>query len=121
MFKGRNAILAAVAGALCLAASGPITRLARTSAGTAAFYRCALVVLAPLAVMETRRRGPRSRRERIGALAAGALLGADLILWNRSIDEAGAGIATVLVNIQVLLVPVLALLIDREPMSRRFL
>jgi drug/metabolite transporter (DMT)-like permease len=42
------------------------------------------------------------------------------VLWGRSITDVGAGIATVAVNIQVLIVPMLALVFTGERPSRRF-
>jgi len=65
-------------------------------------------VLAALAWMERRRYGARSRRERLLALAAGAALAADLTFWHHSIEAVGAGLATVLANVQVVLVGVIA-------------
>lgn len=43
------------------------------------------------------------------------------LLWTRAIVEIGAGLSIVLVNLQVVLVPLLAWLVDREPVTRRFL
>jgi drug/metabolite transporter (DMT)-like permease len=55
------------------------------------------------------------------AAAAGLLFAGDALWWTQAIGEVGAGLSTVLVNAQVLLVPLLALVIDREPVSRRYL
>jgi drug/metabolite transporter (DMT)-like permease len=44
-----------------------------------------------------------------------------MLLWTQAILEVGAGLSTVLVNAQVIVVPLLAWLIDREHISRRFL
>jgi drug/metabolite transporter (DMT)-like permease len=46
---------------------------------------------------------------------------ADLILWHHSIDDVGAGLATVLANIQVVIVPLVAWAILAERPSRRVL
>lgn len=43
-----------------------------------------------------------------------------MLLWTQAIYEVGAGLSTVLVNAQVAIVPVLALVIDRERVSRGF-
>jgi drug/metabolite transporter (DMT)-like permease len=102
--------LAGALGALVIAFSAILVRLAEVSPSTAAFFRClyALPVLAALAWMERRRYGARSRRERLLALAAGAALAADLTFWHHSIEAVGAGLATVLANVQVVLVGVIA-------------
>jgi drug/metabolite transporter (DMT)-like permease len=110
------------AGALGVSASAILIDLSRTSPGTATFLRCllALPLLWPLAVGERRREGAPSRRQGLVALAAGLLFAGDALLWTQAIYEVGAGLSTVLVNAQVVIVPLLALLIDREPVGRRF-
>jgi drug/metabolite transporter (DMT)-like permease len=102
--------LAAVAGALCIAFSGILVRLADVSPDTAAVFRClyAVPVLAVLAFRERRRYGPRTARERWLALAAGVFFALDLAFWHRSIEAVGAGLATVLGNLQIVLVAVVA-------------
>jgi drug/metabolite transporter (DMT)-like permease len=97
--------------------------LAHTGAATAAFYRCllALPVLIPLAVLEQRRRGPRLLATRLYAVLAGVFLAVDLVLWNHSIADVGAGVATVLGNLQVLFVGLLAWLVLRERPDRQYL
>jgi drug/metabolite transporter (DMT)-like permease len=65
-------------------------------------------VLAVLAWMERRRHGPQAPRDRMLAFGAGAIFAADLIFWNYSIKAVGAGLATVLGNLQVVLVALLA-------------
>jgi drug/metabolite transporter (DMT)-like permease len=101
---------AAVAGALCIAFSGILVRLADVSPDTAAVFRClyALPLLALLAIRERRRLGPRTRRERWLALAAGMFFALDLAFWHRSIEAVGAGLATVLGNFQIVFVALVA-------------
>jgi drug/metabolite transporter (DMT)-like permease len=72
-------------------------------------------------VAERRRLGSRPRRARLGAAASGLLLAADLVLWNHAIAAVGAGIATVLANLQVLFVAVIAWLLLGERPSRAYL
>ena len=88
---------------------------------TAAFYRCAyaLPALLVIALVERRRFGPRSMRARGLAWLAGAFFAADLILWHHSIAGVGAGLATVLGNVQVVLVPIAAwVLLSERPGAR---
>src|SRR5436305_8404061 len=110
-------------GALCVSASAVLIDLSHTSPGTASFWRClfALPLLYPFVVAERRAEGPPPRKQHGVALAAGALFAGDMLLWTRAIAEVGAGLSTVLVNVQVILVPLLAYAIDREPLARRFL
>jgi drug/metabolite transporter (DMT)-like permease len=103
-------VLAGVLGALVIAFSAILVRLSEVSPSTAAFFRCAyaLPVLGLLAWLERRRYGPRSLRERVPLWVAGVMFAADLTFWHHSIAAVGAGLATVLGNVQVVLVGVLA-------------
>jgi drug/metabolite transporter (DMT)-like permease len=103
-------VLAGALGALVIAFSGILVRLADVSPSTAAFFRCAyaLPLLGVLAWYERRRYGPLARRDRLLALAAGVWFAADLTFWHHSIAAVGAGLATVLANTQVVLVALIA-------------
>src|SRR5215217_8606475 len=103
-------VLAGVLGALVIAFSAILVRLAEVSPSTAAVFRCAyaLPLLALLAWLEDHRYGPRPLRERLPLWAAGVMFAADLTFWHHSIEAVGAGLATVLGNIQVVLVGLLA-------------
>jgi drug/metabolite transporter (DMT)-like permease len=110
-----------VLGALVIAFSGILVRLAEVSPSTAAFFRCAyaLPVLALLAWLEDRRYGRRPLRERVPLWVAGLMFAADLTFWHHSIEAVGAGLATVLGNIQVLFVGLLAwLALGERPDNR---
>ena len=113
----------AVAGALTIAFSSILVRLSHTSPSTSAIFRCvyALPLLALLALREDRRLGPRAARDRRLALAAGVFLGVDLLCWHRSIADIGAGLSTVLANLQVAAVPLLAWALLGERPGRRVL
>jgi drug/metabolite transporter (DMT)-like permease len=103
-------VLAGVLGALVIAFSAILVRLAEVSPSTAAFFRClyALPVLAVLAWVERRRYGTRSWRDRHLAWAAGVFFAADLTFWHHAIAAVGAGLSTVLGNTQVVFVALLA-------------
>jgi drug/metabolite transporter (DMT)-like permease len=96
----------AVCGACVISSSAVLVTLAGVGAATTTVARCglALPVLGVLAWREARRRGRRPRRARLASAGAGLLLGIDLVLWNHAIVEVGAGVATVLANLQVLFV-----------------
>lgn len=115
-------VAAAAVGALGVSTSGLFVALSTTSPGTASFFRCvfALPVLIPLAVAERRHRGEPTARQHRWAAAAGVLFAADALFWTQAIYEVGVGLSAVLVNTQVVMVPLLARLIDREPLSTRF-
>ncbi len=103
---GRNPVRTAIFGACTIAFSGVLVRLAEVTPETAAVFRClyAVPVLGALAWLERRRFGPRPRRERLLGIVSGVLFAADLIFWHHSIDDVGAGLATVLGNLQVVVV-----------------
>ena len=113
----------AVLGAVAIAFSSILVRLSHASPSTAAIFRCAYAVpvLGLLAWTEDRRYGPRLWSERRFALLAGVFFAADLILWHNSIEDVGAGLATVLANVQVVLVPLVAWAVLSERPGRRVL
>ena len=106
----RNVRVCAVLGAVAIAFSSILVRLSHASPSTAAIFRClyALPILGLLAWLEDRRFGARPWRERRIALGAGVFFATDLMLWHHSIGDIGAGLATVVANIQVVLVPLVA-------------
>jgi len=116
-------MLSAVLGASCISSSAILVTLAHTGVVTAAFFRCALAlpVLVPLAVLERRGLGRRPVRSRVSAGVAGLFLAVDLVLWNHAIADVGAGVATVLGNLQILFVAAFAWLALHERPQRRLL
>jgi drug/metabolite transporter (DMT)-like permease len=115
--------ICAVLGAFAIAFSSILVRLSHASPSTAAIFRCAyaLPVLGPLAWLENHRLGSRSWRQRRLALIAGGFFSVDLVLWHHSIGDVGAGLATVLANIQVAIVPLVAWAVLSERPARRVL
>ncbi|MGZ8632782.1 MAG: DMT family transporter [Solirubrobacteraceae bacterium] len=111
----------AIAGALTIAFSAILVKQAAVSPSTAAIFRCAYAVpvLGVLAWWEDRRLGPRSRRDRALAAVAGVFFAADLICWHHAIEDVGAGLATVLGNLQVAFVGLVAwLVLGERPVTR---
>ena len=117
-----RATLMAVAGAASIATSATLVRLADVEPATAAAFRClyALPILAIFAFRERRIVGAPAWRERLFALAAGVFFALDLVLWHHAINYVGAGIATVLGNLQVVFVTVAAWALLGERPSARF-
>lgn len=106
----RNVRIAALLGAVAIAFSSILVRLSHASPSTAAIFRCAyaLPILGLVAWLEDRRYGDRPWAERRIAVLAGLFFTADLIMWHHAIDDVGAGLATVLANVQVVLIPLVA-------------
>jgi drug/metabolite transporter (DMT)-like permease len=119
----RSARICAVLGAVSIAFSSILVRLSHASPSTAAIFRCAyaLPALGLLAWLEDRRFGRRPWKDRRVALISGLFFSFDLVLWHHSIEDIGAGLATVLGNIQVVLVPLIAWAVLAERPARRVL
>ena len=98
-------------------------RLADVTPSTAAVYRClyALPVLAVLAWLERRRYGRREPGQQRLAWLAGLCFAVDLVAWHHCIAAVGAGLATVLGNVQVVLVPLAAWAVLGERPAARVL
>jgi drug/metabolite transporter (DMT)-like permease len=113
----------AVAGALTIAFSAILVKLADVEPATAAIFRCfyALPALGLLAWLEDRRYGARPLRARRLAIPAGIFFAADLIFWHHAIGDVGAGLATVLGNLQVIVVPFAAWIVLGERIQPRLL
>jgi drug/metabolite transporter (DMT)-like permease len=120
---GSRPVVTAIAGAAVIAFSAILVRLAEVSPETAAVFRCvyALPALGALAWWERRRFGARPRRERGLGLAAGVFFIADLVFWHHAIANVGAGLGTVVANLQVVLVAFLAWALLGERPSNRVL
>ncbi|MHC5256962.1 DMT family transporter [Streptomyces sp. UC4497] len=118
-----RALIGMGVGALSLSLAPVFIDLSGTSPGTASYLRCALALplLALLCAPERRKEGAPGARHLALAVLAGALFAGDMLLWTAAIGEVGAGLSTVLVNVQVVLVPLLAWLVDGERVARRFL
>ena len=112
--------LAALLGAMCIAFSGILYRWAEVSPSTGTVFRAlfGLPLLGFVAWLEHRRYGGLpARTVRLAALA-GVFFAGDLLFWHHAIEAVGAGLATVLGNLQVLVVGVVAWLAFGERPSR---
>ena len=119
-FLAGRPVMAAVLGAMSIAFSGILVRLADVEPATAAIFRCAyaLPALGVIALLERRAYGPRPAAQIRLAMLAGIFLALDLVIWHHTIGLVGAGLATVLGNTQVVIVAFLAWLFlgERPPL-----
>ena len=122
-FLAGRPVMAAVLGAMSIAFSGVLVRLANVEPATAAIFRCAyaLPALGIIALLERRAYGPRPAAQVRLAMLAGIFLALDLVIWHHTIGLMGAGLATVLGNTQVVIVAFLAWLFLGERPPRRTL
>jgi drug/metabolite transporter (DMT)-like permease len=122
---GDPRVLLAAAGAACIASSAMLVRLAATTPATAVAYRCLLSVplLAAVVWWQTRGEPARPLRSRLLGVGAGVFFTADLDMWHHCIADAdaGAGVATVIGNLQVVVVAGLGWALLRERPSRGLL
>ncbi len=91
---------------MCIAFSGIFYRFAEVSPSTVTVFRClyGLPVLVLVAWLERRRYGPLPSRVIRLAIVAGVFFAGDLLTWHHAVDQVGAGLATVLGNMQVIVV-----------------
>ncbi len=102
--------LTAVLGALAIACSGIFYLESGVSPSTGVFFRClyGLPILLLVAVGERRSLGPMRRRALVLSALAGLCFAADLISFHYAVDLIGAGLATVMGNLQVVIVALAA-------------
>jgi drug/metabolite transporter (DMT)-like permease len=111
--------LLALVGVLTISFSAIFVRLAAVSPVTATFYRAAYALpILVLIWLAQRRADRRSARERWLALASGLILAVDLALWHESIALVGAGLGTVVANVQVVFVGIAAWLLFGERITK---
>lgn len=101
---------AAVFGALAIAFSGIFYLWSGVSPSTGVFWRCVwgLPILLVVAWGERQALGPMSRRSVALCVAAGVCFAVDLITFHYAVDVIGAGLATVMGNLQVVIVALAA-------------
>ena len=116
----RRPRLAALLGAACISFSGIFYRYAEVSPSTGTVYRAlfGLPLLVLVGLAEQRRYGGLPSTTVRFAAVAGLFFTGDLLLWHHAIEAVGAGLATVLGNLQVIVVGIVAWLLLGERPSR---
>jgi drug/metabolite transporter (DMT)-like permease len=106
----------AVFGALAIAFSGIFYVASDVSPSTGVFFRClyGLPILLLVAAGERRALGPMSRRSVALCGVAGVCFAVDLMTFHYAVDLIGAGLGTVMGNIQVVIVALVAWLVFGE-------
>ncbi len=114
-----RAVPAALAGATAISFSAILFRAAAVEPFTGAFFRMAFAVpVLALLWWTRRRRDDRTAADRLIAFLAGLFLAADVVAWHASIELIGAGLATLIANSQVVVVPMVTWALFRERPSR---
>ena len=113
--------LLALLGVLSISFSAVFVRLAAVSPVTATFFRGAYAAPILLLIWVSQKsKDRRGSRERWLAIVSGLILALDLNLWHESIALLGAGLGTVIANVQVVFVAAAAwLLYGQRPTPGR--
>jgi drug/metabolite transporter (DMT)-like permease len=108
---------------MCIAFSGIFYRFAEVTPATATTFRClyGLPILALVGWYEHRRFGALPTRTVWLAIIAGVFFAGDLLSWHHAVDAVGAGLATVLGNLQVIVVGLVAWVVFKERPPRSVL
>lgn len=109
-------------GIAALAFTAPWVKLSNFEPATSAVLRCAigLVALLPFAYTEIKKIGAINKQGVILSVVAGLFLGVDFTAWNYSIFYVGSGIASILLNLQIIILPALAFFFDKEKIPKSY-
>lgn len=109
-------------GILALAFSAIMVKEANFESVTNAFLRCLIgfVTLVPFAYWEVKNKGKLNKNGILLAVLAGIFLGVDMTAWNYAIFFVGAGISSVLLNLQIIVMPMLAMGFDKFKPKKSF-
>lgn len=109
-------------GVAALAFTAPWVKLANFEPATSAILRVglALIVLVPFAIRERSKLGGLNKAGIVLAVVAGFFLGIDFTAWNYSIFFVGSGVASVLLNLQIIILPAMAIIFDGFRPRRRY-
>ncbi len=121
MSHGR-AVTILLIGTACLAFTAIWVKGSNFEPATSVVLRCWLpmAIFIPFAIREWKQKGGINKAGFFWSAIAGLILGIDFTAWNYSIFFVGAGIASVLLNLQVIILPVLAFAIDRERIPKSY-
>ena len=117
-----KAVLWLLIGTLFLSGTPLWVKAANMDPATQAFLRVILgfLLLLPLGIHEIRSKQALHRKGIVLAAISGIFLGIDFTAWNYSIFLIGSGVAAILLNLQVVIVPMLAAVIDKVKLPRSF-
>mgnify|MGYP000371515278 CR=1 FL=1 len=117
----QSALIKTTIGAMMISFSAVWVRLAQVAPTVSAFYRVGFGAVFLLAILAFRRESLWRGWSVLGlSLIAGLFFALDLYAWHRCIGYVGPGLATILGNFEVFLVPVVGLLLYKERLSLRF-
>lgn len=117
-----KAVLWLLVGTLFLSGTPLWVKASNMDPATQAFLRVILgfLLLLPLGIHEIRTKQGLHRQGIILAAISGIFLGIDFTAWNYSIFLIGSGVAAILLNLQVVIVPILAAVVDKVKLPKSF-
>ncbi len=118
-----KAVLWLLIGTLFLSGTPLWVKASNMDPATQAFLRVILgfLLLLPLGLHEIRNKQGLHRKGILLAVASGIFLGIDFTAWNYSIFLIGSGVAAILLNLQVVIVPMLTAVIDKVKLPKSFI
>ncbi|NLJ53632.1 MAG: DMT family transporter [Intrasporangiaceae bacterium] len=118
-----KAVMILLLGTLFLSGTPLWVKASNMDPATQAFLRVILgfLLLLPLGLREIRNKQALPRKGIILAATAGIFLGIDFTAWNYSIFLIGSGVAAILLNLQVVIVPMLTAVIDKVKLPKSFI
>lgn len=118
-----QAVIILLIGTLFLAGTPLWVKGANMDPATQAFLRVAIgaLILLPLALNEAKKKMALPKQGIILSVIAGIFLGIDFAAWNFSIFLIGSGVAAILLNLQVVIVPMLSAVFDKYKLPKSFI
>lgn len=118
-----QAVIILLIGTLFLAGTPLWVKASNMDPATQAFLRVAIgaLILLPLAIHEMKKKMSLPKQGIIYSVIAGIFLGIDFVAWNFSIFLIGSGIAAILLNLQVVIVPILSTIFDKYKLPKSFI
>jgi drug/metabolite transporter (DMT)-like permease len=109
-------------GLLAHAFTAPWVKMSNFEPATSVLLRCGIasLLLIPFSIREIRKLGALNKKGIIFALLAGLFLGVDFMAFNYSIYYVGSGVAAILLNLQVIILPALAFFFDKEKIPKSY-
>lgn len=117
------AVIILLVGTLFLSGTPLWVKASNMDPATQAFLRVSIgaLLLVPFAVVEIRNKMSLPKQGLIYSIIAGLFLGIDFVCWNFSIFLIGSGVAAILLNLQVVVVPMLTAIFDKYKLPKSFI
>ena len=118
-----KAVIILLIGTLFLSGTPLWVKASNMDPATQAFLRVAIgaLILLPLAIHEMKKKMSLPKQGIIYSVIAGIFLGIDFTAWNFSIFLIGSGVAAILLNLQVVIVPILSTIFDKYKLPKSFI